>query len=167
MHLVDEESVPLESEAELLDYFASAGKPRSAWRVGTEHELIGVWPESGNAPTYEGERGIGALLQWFADRGGTPVLETLATAAEYAAVFEQAEVKPPAAVGHMIALVRGDSQLTIEPGGQFELAGRPVDDDRKAVHDLEEYIDALSRASRDLGIAWLSTGLRPFGTRAD
>lgn len=166
MHLVDEhDSVPVTSEAQLLEYFESAGKPRSAWRVGSEHELIGVWPESGEAPTYGGERGIGALLQWFADRGGTPVMETLSTASEYGAVF-----KGPhggATVDNMIALVRGDSQLTIEPGGQFELAGRPVDDDRKVVMDLEEYTDALGRASRDLGIAWLSIGMRPFGTRED
>ncbi len=167
MHLVDEQdSVPIRSEAELLEYFATAGKPRSAWRVGSEHELIGVWPESGAAPTYDGERGIGALLDWFAERGGTPVLESLATASEYGAVFDEA-AKGPSPISHMIALVRGDSQLTIEPGGQFELAGRPVDDDRKVVHDLEEYVDALGRASRELGIAWLSIGLRPFGTRAD
>lgn len=167
MHLVDEkQAVPLTSEAELLEYFASAGKPRSAWRVGSEHELIGVWPETGAAPTYDGERGIGALLQWFADRGGTPVMETLSTASEYGAVFAEA-AHGAATVNNMIALVRGDSQLTIEPGGQFELASRPVDDDRKLVMDLEEYTDALGRASRELGIAWLSIGLRPFGGRDD
>ncbi len=167
MHLVDEQdAVPIGSESELIAYFASAGKPRSAWRVGTEHELIGVWPESGAAPTYEGERGIGALFQWFADRGGAPVIENLATASEYDAAFDRTHAAPTTGA-HMIALVRGDSQLTIEPGGQFELAGRPVDDDRKALHELEEYVDALGRASRDLGIAWLSSGLRPFGGRAD
>ncbi len=167
MHLVDEkQGVPLTSEAELLEYFASACKPRSAWRVGSEHELIGVWPETGEAPTYDGERGIGALLQWFAERGGTPVMETLSTASEYGAVFAAAG-HGAATVNNMIALVRGDSQLTIEPGGQFELASRPVDDDRKLVMDLEEYTDALGRASRELGIAWLSIGLRPFGNRDD
>ena len=76
MHLVDaKEAVRIGSHDELLDYFESAGKPASEWRTGTEHELVGVWPESGAAPTYEGPRGIGALFQWFARRGGTPVLE--------------------------------------------------------------------------------------------
>jgi glutamate--cysteine ligase len=167
VHLVDEQDVvPIRSEDELVGYFTAAGKPASKWRVGTEHELIGVYPENGEAPPYDGPRGIGALLQWFADRGGQPVLETLATASEYDQVFAKAG-KPPVPVGHMIALVRGESQLTIEPGGQFELAGRPVDDDRKNLADLEEYFEALGRASKQLRIAWLSTGLRPFGTRAD
>lgn len=146
MHLVDEkDAVPIRAESELVEYFSSAGKPSQSFRVGSEHELIGVYPESGDAPPYNGARGIGALLRWFADRGGTPVMEH----------------------GHMIALQRGESQLTIEPGGQFELAGRPVDDDRKVVQDLEDYFEALGRASRQLGIAWLSCGLRPFGRRED
>jgi glutamate--cysteine ligase len=146
VHLVDEQdAAPIRSVEELVDYFATAGKPASAWRVGTEHELIGVHAETGAAPPYDGARGIGALLAWFADRGGTQVMEN----------------------GHMIALVRGESQLTIEPGGQFELADRPIDDDRKLVSDLEEYFDALGRASRELGLAWLACGIRPFGARDD
>ncbi len=146
MHLVDEqEAVPISSIDELIGYFADGSKPVERWRVGSEHELIGVRPDTGEAPTYEGPGGIGALFQWFADRGGSPVIEH----------------------GHMIALTRGDSQLTIEPGGQFELAARPVDDDRKLVEDLDEYTGALGEASRELGIAWLSCGFRPFGGRAD
>ena len=150
MHLVDEkESVPIHSHDELIGYFSSAGKPAAKWRTGTEHELVGVLSSppsaAGTPPTYEGPRGIGALLQWFANRGGTPVKEG----------------------DTMIALVRGDEQLTIEPGGQFELAARPVDDDQLFVDELRAYIAELAEASKELGIAWLSTGLRPFAARDD
>ncbi|MEJ7599414.1 MAG: glutamate-cysteine ligase family protein [Kofleriaceae bacterium] len=144
MHLVDEkDAVPIRSVDELNQYFETAGKPRDQWRMGSEHELIGVHADTGEAPAYDGPRGISALLDWFADRGGAPTIED----------------------GHMIALTRGGSQLTLEPGGQFELASRPVTDDRMFVADLEEYVEALGRASRDLGLAWLIGGLRPFGTR--
>ena len=155
MHLVDEhDAVPVRSTDDLLSYFESAGKPASQWRVGTEHELVGVMTAGagptgaaaiGEPPTYDGPHGIGMLFRWFADRGGTPVLED----------------------DHMIALSRGDEQLTIEPGGQFELAARPISDDRDFVSDLKSYIAQLGVASRELGLAWLSTGLRPFGTRDD
>jgi glutamate--cysteine ligase len=67
----------------------------------------------------------------------------------------------------MIALSRGDAQLTIEPGGQFELAARPETDDRDFVTDLNNYVAELGAASRELGLAWLATGLRPFGTLDD
>jgi glutamate--cysteine ligase len=149
VHLVDEhDAVPVRSTDDLLSYFESAGKPAARWRVGSEHELVGVIAsggQAGEAPPYDGPHGIGSLFRWFADRGGEPVLEG----------------------GHMIALSRGDAQLTIEPGGQFELAARPLSDDRDFVADLAAYKADLATASRELGLAWLSIGLRPFGTRAD
>ena len=146
MHLVDEaENVPVRSVAELIAYFADAGKPAAQWRVGTEHELIAVVKPTGEAPPYDGPHGIGALFNWFAARGGKPVLEN----------------------GHMIALSRGDAQLTIEPGGQFELADRPQTDDHQLVADMNAYIADLGTASKELGLAWLSAGLRPFGGRND
>jgi glutamate--cysteine ligase len=150
VHLVDEkDSVPIRSHDELIAYFTSAGKPAKQWRVGTEHELVGVLSSppsaAGTPPAYEGTRGIGALLEWFAKRGGTAVVEG----------------------DHTIALVRADEQLTIEPGGQFELAARPVDDDHVFVEDLRAYVGQLGEASRELGLAWLSTALRPFGKRDD
>lgn len=146
MHLVDEaDDVPVRSTEELIEYFVSGGKPASQWRVGTEHELIGVITETGEAPPYEGPHGIHALFDAFAKDGGTPVLED----------------------GHPIALTRGDAQITIEPGGQFELAARPVSDDHMFVTDLRDYVASLGKASTQLGLSWLSTGLRPFGTRDD
>jgi glutamate--cysteine ligase len=152
VHLVDEhDAVPVRSTDDLLSYFETAGKPPAAWRVGTEHELVGVLAgpgagaRLGEPPSYDGPNGIGALFRWFAARGGEPVLED----------------------GHMIALSRGDAQLTIEPGGQFELAARPLTDDRDFVADLKSYATELGAASRELGLAWLATGLRPFGTRDD
>ncbi|HEY0192768.1 MAG TPA: glutamate-cysteine ligase family protein [Kofleriaceae bacterium] len=147
MHLVDEhDAVPVRTMDDLLSYFESAGKPAAQWRVGTELELIGVKlpvGETAEAPPYEGPGGIGALFQWFADRGGQPVLED----------------------GHMIALSRGDAQLTIEPGGQFELAAPPFSDDRDFAAALAAYVTDLGEASRELGLAWLSIALRPFHTR--
>jgi len=150
LHLVDEkDAVPIRSHDELLAYFATAGKPASQWRVGTEHELVGCLASppsaAGTPPTYEGPRGIGALFEWFAKRGGRPVVEH----------------------GCTIALQRADEQLTIEPGGQFELAARPVGDDRIFVDELTQYVSELGEASRELGLAWLATALRPFGTRDD
>jgi glutamate--cysteine ligase len=149
LFLVDEhDAIPVRDEADLVAYFHAAGKPATAWRIGSEHELIGVrttGADVGRGPSYDGPNGIGALLGWFAARGGEPVIEN----------------------GHAIALTRGDAQLTIEPGGQFELAARPVSDDRDFAADLTAHVAQLGEASRELGLAWLACGLRPFGTRAD
>ena len=121
MHLVDETAVvPIESVDDLIAEFHSAGKPRRDARVGSEHELIGVrrldTPRGpiGSAPAYDGPDGIGAVLEGFAARGWKPVVED----------------------GNVIALGCVDAEVTIEPGGQFELAARPVSDDRMFVADM-------------------------------
>jgi len=146
LHLVDEhDAVPVRSFDDLRAYFATAGKPSSQWRVGTEHELIGVVRATGEAPPYDGPNGIAKLLAAFAANSGEPVIEH----------------------GHAIALARGDAQITLEPGGQFELAGRPVSDDNIFAADLAAHVKELGDVSRPLGLAWLSIGLRPFGTRAN
>ena len=146
MYLVDEQDdAPVAKPDDLRSYFATAGKPSTEWRVGTEHELIGVVRDTGEAPPYEGPNGIGALLAAFASTHGDPVLEH----------------------GHAIAIARGDAQLTIEPGGQFELAARPVSVDTELVSDLRSHVAELATASQPLGLAWLAIGLRPFGRRLD
>lgn len=143
MFLVDDkQSEVVTTFAQLRDYFATAGKPSSAWRMGTEHELVGVWND-GRAPDYA--TGIGPLLARFASRDWTPVVEN----------------------DHVIALTRGDEQITIEPGGQFELAGRPVTDDLTFAQDLRQHVTSLREFGNELGITWLSAGMRPFGTRDD
>ena len=67
MHLVDEhDAVPVRSTDDLLSYFESAGKPAPQWRVGTEHELVGVMTSGaafGAPPAYDGPHGIGALFR--------------------------------------------------------------------------------------------------------
>lgn len=149
MHLVDEhDAVPLTSVDDLIAHFRGAEKPASAWRVGTEHELIGVragGPAIGTAPAYDGPDGIGTILAGFAARGWDPVHEG----------------------EHVIALTHGEDQITIEPGGQLELAARPMTDGVELVADLAAHARALAEISRPLGLAWLSIGFRPFGTRAE
>ena len=146
MHLVEEkDEVPVRSVADLVAYFSTSGKPKSEWRIGTEHELIGVLRDSGEAPPYDGPHGIGGLLARFAATRGNPVVEN----------------------GHVIAIVRDDAQITIEPGGQFELAARPLTLDAELDVDLRAHFAELAEHSKALGLTWLACGLRPFGTRAD
>jgi len=148
VHLVDETNVvPIKSIEDLITGFHEAGKPRADALVGTEHELIGVRRRGavGTAPAYEGADGIGAVLDGFAQRGWKPVVED----------------------GCTIALSCTTAQITIEPGGQFELAARPVSRDRTFVEDLAVHARALGEISQPLGLAWLTTGFRPFGRRED
>lgn len=149
MHLVDEhDAVPVTSVDDLIAHFRGAEKPAARWRIGTEHELIGVragGPKRGTAPAYDGPDGIGTVLAGFAARGWVPVREG----------------------DHVIALTQGEDQITIEPGGQLELAARPMTDGFELVDDLATHTRALAEISQPLDLAWLSIGFRPFGVRGD
>lgn len=149
LYLVDDrESQPVESVDDLVAYFRAAGKPRERWRVGTEHEMLGVYASGdrlGQAIPYEGPDGIGAVLESLASRG-------------WKAVREGANI---------IALTFEDSQVAIEPGGQLEHAARPLHSSEELLRDLQSFFHQIEAPSRDFGIVWLSTAFRPFGTLDD
>src|SRR3989337_2335606 len=109
----------IESRDELVTYLEAGSKPKSDWRVGTEHEKFGFYTQ-GHAPVpYEGERGIGALLAGLADRFG------------WDAINER---------GNVIGLNRTDCPkgglISLEPGGQLELSGAPLD----TLHETSEEV---------------------------
>jgi glutamate--cysteine ligase len=149
LHAADrrrEPGKPIEGVEELVAHFAAAGKPRADWRIGVEHEKIGVLAESGAPVPYHGERGIAALLErlvrerdWIPQREGD----------------------------HVIALARGPERVTIEPGGQLELSGAPFASHDEIRREIGGHLAELAVPSRDLGIEWLAIGFRPFGTLDD
>ena len=61
---------PIESSGELVEYFRAAETPHSEWRVGTEHEKIGIYSDSYERVPFEGERGIETLLDRIAQDDG-------------------------------------------------------------------------------------------------
>lgn len=137
-----EESRPIESEEELYSFFQQFAKPSSERRLGIECEFFGIERETGKALLYLGPRGIEAILC------------RMAAVFHYEPILEQ---------GHVIALRRGDTWITLEPGGQVELSAPPV----RNVFEVEKQIETFVRELREMknyfpGITWLSVGLHPF-----
>src|SRR4051812_2166489 len=128
---------------DLLAPFHEACKPRSAFRVGTEAEKLGVFEATGEPIPFLGERSVQAVLLRLAERfSWTPVREHDA--------------------GEVIALHRGDASVTLEPAGQLELSGAPF----ASIHDTDAefrtHLREVAEVSKDLGIAWMSLGFNPF-----
>lgn len=139
-------SPPVRAVADLLSYFREAEKPRAAWRLGMEHEKLGVERVGLRAPTFDGDDGIERVLRALGERGeGEPFVED----------------------GKVIALTRGVASVTLEPGGQLELSGAPVARLAEAKAELDGHLARLEAASAPLGLVWLALGYRPFGTRDD
>src|SRR5690606_31029899 len=96
--------IPITERAQLVDYVASGEKPPADWRIGTEHEKFGFRLDDLRPPTWEGERGIGALLEGLTRFGWQRIEEN----------------------GKLIALQRDGGSVTLEPAGQLELSGAPL-----------------------------------------
>jgi glutamate--cysteine ligase len=141
-------ATPVHSVAELVARFSSGQKDRARFRLGAEHEKIGV-SASGDrlgAPVpYHGPRGIEVLFERLVGRGWTPVSED----------------------GHIVALSRGVEKMTLEPGGQLELSADPLATLRAVEDELSAHLAELAQESRPLGIAWLGLGFRPFDSLDD
>lgn len=137
-----ESSPRLESFEELVDYFRGGEKPVSEFRIGTEHEKIGVYEDTFERVRYEGERGIGALLEAIVarDSGWEHVNEG----------------------ANLIGLLKGGASITLEPGGQLELSGAPLRTLRETCREFNAHVDLLNDVSAERGIAWLALGADPF-----
>ena len=133
-------STPIESRQQLADYLAAGEKPREVWRIGTEHEKFGFRTDDLRPPTYEGERGIRALLEGLASRYGWEIAR---------------EGETP------VALTRGKANITLEPAGQLELSGAPVENIHQTCCEVNTHLDEVRSVADGLGLGFLGMGFQP------
>lgn len=137
---------PIEDFAELAGYLASGCKPKSDWRIGTEHEKFGVLlPENRPLP-YEGPRSILTLFEGLRDR------------------FGWAEVREGEA---LIGLTRAGANISLEPGGQFELSGAPQINLAATAAEFDTHLAEVKALAAPLGIGFLGLGAAPVWRHED
>jgi glutamate--cysteine ligase len=133
---------------DLVAFFEQSQQPRGNWRIGTETEKFGVVGGRPDALPYIGPVSVIAVMSKLATRfGWAPESES-----------------PGAPV---IALKRGLSSITLEPGGQLELSGAPLPDVHATCAEMEHHVREIELVSIPLGISWLSIGFHPFARRED
>lgn len=131
-------TTPLTS-ADLAAWFSQGCKPRAHWRIGTEHEKIGFCMETLRPVPYEGERSIRRLLEMLSGNGWEPV-------------YEQ---------GNIIALQNGMASITLEPGGQLELSGEPLQSIHQTCAEASNHLNLLKSITNELRIGFLGLGFQP------
>ncbi|MDD0926607.1 glutamate--cysteine ligase [Xylella fastidiosa subsp. multiplex] len=136
--------IPITNRAQLVEVLASGEKPASQWRIGTEHEKFGFRLDDLCPPTFDDERGIEALLTGMTRFGWTPVQEHDRT----------------------IALLRGDTSITLEPAGQLELAGAPLETIHQTHIETETHLREVNEIANTLQLGFLGMGFHPKCTRA-
>jgi glutamate--cysteine ligase len=134
---------PITSVRQLAEWFAAGSKPRTDWRIGTEHEKFGFRRSDLSAPNYE-DQGIRALLEGFCQFGWEPILDN----------------------GNPIGLKQpGGISISLEPGGQFELSGAPLADLHATQLELAEHLRQCHRIAGPLEIGFAGLGFHPLATR--
>ncbi len=142
-HRVD--AVPLDSREQLLAALESGCKPPSRWRVGTEHEKFGFYVEDLSPVPYEGPRGIRQLLIAMNGLLGWRPIED---------------------AGEVIGLIDplGRGAITLEPGGQLELSGAPLDSIHQTCREVNAHLAQVREAAEPLGIGFFGAGFSPKWT---
>ncbi|WP_438263836.1 glutamate--cysteine ligase [Asticcacaulis aquaticus] len=135
----------MEIHRQLLDYFASGEKPSDQWRIGAEHEKFVFHLSDLRRPAYAGPDGIEALLNGLTRFG-------------WERVFED---------GKVIALTRNGASVSLEPGGQFELSGAPLETIHDICTETGQHLEEVKAVASELGLGFLGVGFSPLWTREE
>jgi glutamate--cysteine ligase len=142
----DDSASPLiDSREDLLSVFSGGEKPSERWRIGTEHEKFVYRLADHQAPSWDEPGGIRDLLLGLTEFGWSPVEEE----------------------GKVIALTGPDGTISLEPAGQFELSGAPLENLHQTCAEAARHLDQCKSVGERLGLGFLGLGMWPDKARAE
>jgi glutamate--cysteine ligase len=136
---------PITNKRQLVEYLAAGSKPKKDWRIGTEHEKFVFRRSDLRSVPYEGRDGIRALLTGMMRFGWKEVLDG----------------------DTLIGLVGADGGISLEPGGQFELSGAPLESLHQTCSEVTRHLKQLRPICDELGLGLLGLGFNPKWRRED
>ena len=137
---------PITDKRTLIEYMESGCKPRDSWRIGTEHEKFAYRLDDLRPLEYGGDQGVRAMLDKLTRFGWQPVSED----------------------GNVIALKQDDgSSITLEPAGQLELSGAPLDNIHETCKEVGTHLQQVKSIAAEMGIGFLGVGYQPKWPREE
>jgi glutamate--cysteine ligase len=135
----------IESRDQLIAAFSKGEKPKERWRIGTEHEKFVYSRKDHHAPAYEEKGGIHTLLIGLTRYGWSPVFEG----------------------ENIIALSGADGTISLEPAGQLELSGAPLDNLHQTCAETGRHLEQVKYVGDMLGLGFLGLGMWPDKSREE
>jgi glutamate--cysteine ligase len=135
----------IESRDQLIAAFAKGAKPKDRWRIGTEHEKFVYARDDHRAPSYGEQGGIHTLLIGLTRYGWNPVFEG----------------------ENIIALSGVDGTVSLEPAGQLELSGAPLDNLHQTCAETSRHLEQVKYVGDMLGLGFLGLGMWPDKSREE
>ena len=133
----------IESRDQLAGPMAAGEKPAARWRIGTEHEKQVYRLADHRAPSYDEPGGIRDLLMALGRFGWEPIMEG----------------------GNVIALKGPDGNVSLEPAGQLELSGAPLENLHQTCAETGRHLNQVKAIGEELGLGYLGMGMWPDKTR--
>ncbi|WP_084395993.1 glutamate--cysteine ligase [Henriciella aquimarina] len=138
---IDESAPRIESTTELVEWVEAGCTPKTDWRIGTEHEKFGFIREGLKPLPYDGEVSVKAMLEGLRDRFG------------WESIIEG---------GYLIGLKKDGASVSLEPGGQFELSGAPLEHIHQTCNEVGDHLREVREIADPLGIGFLGMGSSPL-----
>ncbi|KAG5563227.1 hypothetical protein RHGRI_005848 [Rhododendron griersonianum] len=129
-------TAPLTKE-DLVAYLASGCKTKEKWRIGTENEKFGFEIKTLRPMKYEQ---IANLLNGIAER------------------FDWEKIMEG---DNIIGLKQGKQSISLEPGGQFELSGAPLETLHQTCVEVNSHLYQVKAVAEEMGIGFLGIGFQP------
>src|SRR6056300_1558810 len=137
---------PIERHEQMAEYLADGCKPKSEWRIGTEHEKFGYCKDTLNPLPYQGPRSIQAVLEGLRDRyGWSPVTEA----------------------GKIIGLTKDGANVSLEPGGALELSGAPLETIHETCDEVNVHLREVKEIADKIGVGFIGLGAAPIWKHED
>lgn len=134
---------PIEHHEQLAGYLADGCKPKEDWRIGTEHEKFGYCKDTHKPLPYAGERSILAVLEGLRD------------AHDWAPLIEG---------GNLIGLTKDGANVSLEPGGQLELSGAPLETIHETCDEVNAHLADVKDIADKIGVGFIGLGAAPEWT---
>jgi glutamate--cysteine ligase len=143
----DADDTPLTSVQQMAEYFSAGCKPREQFRIGTEHEKFGFRHADLTPPPYlpaDGQPGsIRDVLAGLTKFSAIPILDG----------------------DNPIGLKQGAASVSLEPAGQLELSGGPLETLHETRRELESHFAQVRAACEGLDMGFAPLGFHPVATR--
>ncbi len=134
---------PIEHRDQLAEHLAEGCKPKEDWRIGTEHEKFGYDKDTLLPLPYDGPRSIKAMLEGLRDEfNWAPVLEA----------------------GNIIGLEKDGANVSLEPGGQLELSGAPLETIHETCDEVNVHLKEVQTVADRIGAGYIGLGASPDWT---
>ena len=136
-----EKNIKMLNKNKLIEYFEEGIKPAAELKIGIEHEKFILNKFTLKPLLYNGKNGILDIFLGLIELGWQPLRE--------------------GKKGIIIGLKKGQQSISLEPAGQFELSGEPLDNVHQTCDEITNHLNQMKQLSSKYNYILLGIGVEP------